>query len=163
MDHLWTPWRYGYITQAKLPVGCVFCEKAASSDDQANLIVHRAAKNFVLLNLYPYNNGHAMVVPYEHVATLGQASEEALVEMMLLARKTERCLMDIYKPKGMNIGMNIGECAGDSVAGHIKMHVLPRWPGDVSFITTTGETRVIPEDLATTWKKLRDAFDRDAG
>ena len=159
MDHLWTPWRYSYITQSKLPVGCVFCEKAASTDDEANLIVHRAAKSFVLLNLYPYNNGHIMIVPYEHAATLGQASEESLAELMLLARRAERHLMEIYKPQGMNIGMNIGECAGAGVAGHIHLHVLPRWPGDASFMTTTAETRVIPEDLATTWKRVRQAFE----
>lgn len=161
MDHLWTPWRYSYISQSKLPVACIFCEKAASADDEGNLVVHRAARNFVLLNLYPYNNGHVMIAPYEHAATLEQAAEESVVEMMRLARKTERCLMEIYRPKGINLGMNIGECAGAGVAGHIHLHVLPRWPGDVSFMTTTAETRVIPDDLASTWKKLRDAFEKD--
>ncbi|MCW5976522.1 MAG: HIT domain-containing protein [Bryobacteraceae bacterium] len=158
MDHLWTPWRYSYITQAKLPAGCIFCEKAASADDERNLIVHRAPLNFVLLNLYPYNNGHVMIAPYAHAATLEQAPEEALVEMIRLARRAEEALTRIYRPKGINLGMNVGECAGAGVAGHIHLHVLPRWPGDVSFMTTTGETRVIPEDLATTWRKLRDAF-----
>jgi ATP adenylyltransferase len=161
MDHLWTPWRYSYVSQAKLPTGCIFCDKAASTNDEENLVVYRAAHNFVLLNLFPYSNGHLMIAPYEHAATLEQTSEEAVVEMMRLARKAERCLMEIYRPKGMNLGMNIGECAGAGVAGHIHLHVLPRWPGDVSFMTTTGETRVIPEDLAATWKRVREAFDRD--
>jgi ATP adenylyltransferase len=158
MDHLWTPWRYGYVSQSKQPAGCIFCEKAASADDERNLVVHRAVHNFILLNLYPYSNGHLMIAPYEHAGTLGETSEESLVEMILLAREAERRLMEVYRPKGMNIGMNLGECAGAGVAGHIHLHVVPRWPGDASFMTTVGETRVIPEDLSGTWRRIRDSF-----
>ena len=159
MDHLWTPWRYSYISRSN-QAACIFCEKAAAQDDEPDLVVYRGAQNFVLLNLYPYSNGHLMIAPYQHVATLAEASDDVLAEMMRLAREAERCLADIYHPKGMNVGMNLGECAGAGVAGHIHLHVLPRWPGDVSFMTTVAETRVIPEDLGRTWRRVRDAFQR---
>ena len=158
MDRLWTPWRYSYVTKAGSTPGCIFCEKAEPGSDEENLVVYRGEKNFVLLNLYPYNNGHIMVAPYEHVATLGDAAEETAVEMIRLTRRLEGILRTIYRPQGVNIGMNIGQCAGAGVAGHIHMHMLPRWLGDVSFMTTVGETRVVPEDLHTTWQKLREAM-----
>ena len=157
MDRLWTPWRYSYIRAAPSP-GCIFCEKASASDDEAHLIVYRAQRNFILLNLYPYTNGHIMIAPYEHVATLGEASEETLAEMMLLARRAEAVLRRVYEPRGMNLGMNLGECAGAGDAGHIHLHMLPRWPGDVNFMTTVSETRILPEDLPTTWRRLYAAF-----
>jgi ATP adenylyltransferase len=158
MDRLWTPWRYTYLTSAAPRSACIFCEKAADSDDERNFVVHRGQHCFVMLNLYPYNNGHAMIAPYEHVATLADARAESLAEMMDLTRATEGHLRTVYKAPGYNVGMNIGECAGAGVAGHIHMHILPRWPGDVNFMAAIGETRVLPEDLHTTWTRLRDAF-----
>jgi len=158
MDRLWTPWRYTYVSKAEPVSGCIFCEKAKPGDDEKDLVVYRAERNFILLNLYPYNNGHLMIAPYEHVATLEGAAEETAEEMMRLARRTETVLRSLYRPQGINLGMNIGECAGAGVAGHIHLHILPRWPGDVSFMTTVGETRVVPEDLPSTWKKVRAAF-----
>jgi ATP adenylyltransferase len=159
MDRLWTPWRYRYISREK-PDGeaCIFCEKAAGTDDAANFIVHRAQRNFVLLNIYPYNNGHLMIAPYEHVATLGEVDPETARELMDLTRHAEQVLRRIYHPGGINIGMNIGDCAGAGVADHIHMHVLPRWTGDAGFMTTVGETRVIPEDLESTWRRIREAW-----
>ncbi len=158
MDRLWTPWRYAYVSKTAPRGACIFCEKGRSGDDEENLVVYRAERNFILLNLYPYNNGHIMIAPFEHVATLEEAHEETALEMMRLVRAAEGVLRRVYRPKGINLGMNIGACAGAGVAGHIHMHMLPRWPGDVSFMTTVGETRVIPEDLATTYKKLSEAF-----
>jgi len=159
MDYLWSPWRYQYVTKPHSDIPCVFCRHAeAKQDDEKNLVVHRAKYNFVMLNLYPYTTGHVMIAPYQHVASLSAASEEALQEMMLLARATERHLRDIYKPSGGNLGMNLGESAGAGIASHIHMHVLPRWAGDTSFITVVSETRVLPEDLAETWRKLSEAF-----
>lgn len=158
MDRLWTPWRYAYITKAGPCGGCLFCEKAQPGSDEARLILWRSSRSFVLLNLYPYNNGHILIAPYEHVPTLGDLSEESAIDMMRLARLAEQILHRVYQPKGVNIGMNIGECAGAGVAGHIHLHLLPRWPGDVSFMTTVAETRVIPEDLATTYAKLSVEF-----
>jgi len=158
VDHLWSPWRYQYLQAAQPADGCIFCEKAAASRDEENFIVHRAEHNFVILNLYPYTTGHLMIVPYEHVATVEEASRDALREMILLASDTETHLGTLYHPHGFNIGMNIGEAAGAGVAGHIHMHVLPRWRGDANFVSTVGETRVLPEDLKVTWRKMKDAF-----
>ncbi len=158
MDHLWSPWRYQYVTKAALPGGCVFCDKLTATDDSEALIVYRGTHNFVVLNLYPYTNGHLMVVPYEHVDSLAVASEETAREMMELARRAETILRSLYRPPGINIGMNLGECAGAGVAGHIHLHLLPRWPGDANFMSVIGETRVLIEDLRITWQRVRDAF-----
>lgn len=158
MDRLWSPWRYTYIRKATQEDACIFCEKAAEDRDRDNFIVFRGLHNFVLLNLYPYTSGHVMVAPYQHVATLEAAHPETLAEMMKLTRECERHLRAVYRPKGVNIGMNIGESAGAGVAGHIHMHVLPRWPGDANFMTVVAETRVLPETLESTYEKLLAAF-----
>ena len=154
MDYLWTPWRYNYVTEGERPSGCVFCSAGAGSDDRDNLIVHRAEHNFVILNRFPYTNGHVMIVPYAHVSSLAALTEDALLEMMRLAREAERHLRAIYHPDGLNIGLNLGRSAGAGIADHLHMHVLPRWAGDTNFMTVTGETRVLPEDLPATWEKL---------
>jgi ATP adenylyltransferase len=158
MDYLWSPWRYQYVQTAHASGACIFCRIAAEQQDDTNLVVHRARLNFVMLNLFPYTTGHLMIVPYQHVDTLESASQESLEEMMVLARAGQKHLREIYRPNGFNLGMNLGESAGAGIAGHIHMHVLPRWAGDTSFMTTVGETRILPEDLAVTWKKLRGAF-----
>jgi ATP adenylyltransferase len=159
MDRLWSPWRYTYIAGAAAPRGgCLFCNKAAESKDPENYIVHRGLRNFVILNLYPYASGHLMIAPYAHTGRLHESTGDTLAEMMLLTRDAERILIELYDAKGINIGMNLGECAGAGVADHIHMHVVPRWPGDVNFMTTIGETRVLPEDLQTTYEKVRRAF-----
>jgi len=157
MDRLWSPWRYQYVSR-EAPEGCIFCTKAAGQRDEENYIVYRGERNFVILNVFPYTTGHLMIAPYEHVATLEEAAEETLLEMMRLTRLADRSLRATYKPRGINIGMNVGECAGAGVAEHIHMHVLPRWPADANFMTTIGETRVLPEDLTTTYEKLVRAF-----
>jgi ATP adenylyltransferase len=159
MDYLWSPWRYQYISTAAPADECVFCAKIRENRDERNFIVHRARRNFVILNLYPYTSGHLMVVPYEHVATLEEAGAETLAELIELTRLAERHLGSIYRPRGLNLGMNIGECAGAGVAGHLHMHVVPRWPADANFMTVVGETRVLPEDLPATYSKLRAAWE----
>jgi ATP adenylyltransferase len=131
---------------------------AASSDDRGNYIVLRAERNFAMLNLYPYTSGHLMIAPYEHIATLEGAPQETLEEMMRLTARAEKALRQVYRPDGLNIGMNLGESAGAGVAGHIHMHVLPRWTGDGSFMTTVAETRVLPETLETTYERLKAAL-----
>jgi ATP adenylyltransferase len=158
MDYLWTPWRYQYISQAGEPDACVFCEAARASDDKAVLVVHRGQRNFVIVNRFPYTSGHIMVVPYEHAAMLEALPDETLVELILLARAAERHLRAVYRPEGLNLGMNIGRSAGAGIAGHVHLHALPRWTGDTNFMTVVGETRVLPEDLEVTWEKLRKAF-----
>ena len=159
MDRLWTPWRYHYVSTAGAPGKlCIFCDAAASADDRANLVVLRAEFNFLILNLYPYTTGHLMIAPYRHVATLADADPSALEEMMLLTTRAEKALRGLYRPDGLNIGMNIGDSAGAGVPGHIHMHVLPRWTGDASFMTTVSETRVLPETLETTYDRLKTAL-----
>ena len=154
MDYLWTPWRYQYVTKSEDAGVCVFCAAAQSSDDAKTLVVHRGAHNLVILNRYPYCAGHVMVVPYQHVASLEPLTGDALTELMGLARLCEKNLRALYHPDGLNLGMNLGKSAGAGIAGHIHMHVLPRWTGDTNFMTVIGETRVVPESLEVTFEKL---------
>jgi ATP adenylyltransferase len=158
MDFLFTPWRYQYVSTADKADGCPFCHQLDAGNDRQSFIVHRAAHNFVILNLYPYTSGHVMVVPYEHVDSLQKLPSDAATEMMALTQKMEAVLRKVYHPDGINLGMNIGKAAGAGVAGHIHMHVLPRWVADSNFMTTIGETRVLPESLETTWERMKEAF-----
>jgi ATP adenylyltransferase len=160
MDYLWTPWRYQYMAEAasgKQPE-CIFCDALARKNDAETLIVHRGAKAFVILNRFPYTSGHVMIVPYAHVAELSLCDAESLGEMIQLAQRMEDIYKANYKPDGMNLGMNLGRAAGAGVAGHLHLHMLPRWIGDSNFMTVTGETRVHPEDLPSTYKKIRGAL-----
>jgi len=158
MDILWSPWRYQYITHARPDDECFLCRAAASANDEENYVIHRGERNFVILNRFPYTSGHLMIAPYEHTATLSGTEEAAVLELMRLTREAEAHLRAVYRPGGLNIGMNLGECAGAGVGGHIHMHALPRWAGDANFMTVAGETRVLPEDLNVTYEKLRRAW-----
>ncbi|HEX8889053.1 MAG TPA: HIT domain-containing protein [Pyrinomonadaceae bacterium] len=164
MDRLWSPWRYDYIKSGSSgkktePPACVFCSLLESDgDDESKYIVHRAAHNFIVLNLYPYISGHSMIVPYAHLSELAAAPKETTDEMMDLTKRCQAAMREIYRPDGFNLGMNLGRAAGAGVADHFHMHILPRWIGDTNFMTTVGETRVHPEDLATTYRKLRQEF-----
>lgn len=158
MDYLWTPWRYSYIKEADRKPGCPFCEKLDKNDDARALIVYRGLQCFVCLNAYPYNNGHVMVLPYAHVDELQKLPADAASEMISLCQKMEAVLRALYHPDGINLGMNLGKAAGAGVAGHIHMHVLPRWAGDTNFMTVVGETRVLPETLETTYQRMKEAF-----
>ncbi len=158
MDYLWTPWRYTYLASAGKQPSCVFCDVQRSGDDQESLIVHRGSHNFLVLNAYPYTSGHSMVVPYEHVGQLHQLPPAAATEMMELVQRLEGVLYEVYQSDGVNLGMNIGKAAGAGVAGHIHMHVLPRWIADSNFITVIGETRTLPELLQTTYRRLKEKF-----
>jgi len=190
MDMLWTPWRYAYITSADsdarpgVParlnewpgnLNCVFCNLVASINyaiahgmsaeeaEEAGGLVVRGEHCFVCLNAFPYTSGHVMVIPYAHLDRLAKLSIEAAHEMMDLAQQTERALDRIYRPHGFNFGMNVGQAAGAGVAGHLHLHGLPRWAGDTNFMTTVAETRILPEDLETTWKRMRAAFAEQRG
>ncbi|HUO27828.1 MAG TPA: HIT domain-containing protein [Bryobacteraceae bacterium] len=154
MDYLWSPWRYQYVTTADRAPDCIFCELPRQNRDRENYIVYRGRLNFVILNRFPYTSGHLMIVPYEHVPTLERVAKDTLVEMILLAREAETHLRAQYLPDGLNVGVNVGKAAGAGVAGHIHMHVLPRWVADANFMTSVGETRVLPEDLSVTYQKL---------
>ena len=158
MDYLWTPWRYRYVSEAAHESACVFCRAAALRDDASALIVLRGRKNFVILNRYPYGSGHCMVVPLAHVPDLAGCDSETLAEMMELTRRVQAAIEGLYHPQGYNIGMNLGRAAGAGVADHVHLHILPRWFGDTNFMTTLAETRLEPEALEVTYKKLLGAL-----
>ena len=159
MDHLWSPWRLSYVTGSARGSGCVFCDAASGRDDA--LVVYRGTTSFVILNKFPYNNGHLMVVPNRHIATLAEASADELAEIMTLARRAERAIRAAYEPHGLNMGINLGKPAGAGITDHLHMHVVPRWNGDTNFMTVVGETRVLPEELAVTAERLRPVFARE--
>jgi ATP adenylyltransferase len=164
MDVLWSPWRYDYIKSSAPPEQgqialCVFCELLnGAGRDEEKFILHRAAHNFVVLNIYPYISGHLLIVPYPHIAELDGAPKEVTDEMMDLTKHCQTALRETYRPHGFNLGMNLGRAAGAGVAHHIHLHIMPRWTGDSNFMSTVGETRVIPEDLQITYNKLRVHF-----
>lgn len=131
---------------------------AAAGDDEATLIVYRGEHNFVVLNRFPYTSGHLMIVPYRHTPELSGITDAAAGELMALTRASEQHIRRLYRPDGLNLGMNLGEAAGAGIAGHIHMHVLPRWAGDANFMTTVAQTRVLPEELSVTWQRFKEAF-----
>jgi ATP adenylyltransferase len=168
VDRLWTPWRYQYITgesgeksgDGHSANSCIFCTlpQQDPAHDERNYILHRARHNFIVLNLYPYTSGHLLIIPYEHTSELDSVSKAATDELMDLAKRTQSLLREAYRPHGFNLGMNLGRAAGAGVAAHVHLHVMPRWTGDANFMSTVGETRVLPEDLPTTYKKLLGKF-----
>ena len=159
MDRLWSPWRLPYVIGAKTDEGCVFCN-ALTRSESAALVLWNGDTSFVILNLYPYNNGHLMVVPKRHTASLTSLSEAELCEIALLTQRSEVALTEAYHPHGINVGVNIGRAAGAGVVDHVHVHLLPRWYGDSSFISSIGDTRVIPEELSQTAHRLRPIFAR---
>jgi ATP adenylyltransferase len=186
MDRLFTPWRYAYITAKEdhplkkgVPqklsawpgdLNCVFCNMLAAVDyaiangmdpaeaEESIGLLERGKTGFLVLNAYPYSNGHLMAVPYQHEASLAALPLETATELMTLMRRAERILRKVYHPDGLNMGLNLGESAGAGVAHHLHVHALPRWSGDTNFMTVVAETRVLPEILADTWKRLREAL-----
>jgi ATP adenylyltransferase len=159
MDHLYTPWRMSYIRGEKKPIeGCVFCNALQQSDDEA-LIVARSQHVFVILNRYPYNNGHAMVVPNEHVASQEDLSPDALLDLMQTANHALTALRKLYSPAAFNLGANIGQAAGAGIAEHYHLHIVPRWSGDANFMSITANTRVIPDTLENTYRELKAIWD----
>lgn len=161
MDRLWSPWRSDYIASAGNadPAICVFCKLRDDRDnDAANFVLHRALHNYVILNRYPYISGHLLLIPYEHVGDLDGAAKTTTDELMDLTKRSQAALRTVYRPDGFNVGMNLGKAAGAGIADHLHIHVLPRWAGDTNFMTSVAEARVLPEDLATTYEKLRREF-----
>jgi ATP adenylyltransferase len=159
MEELWAPWRMPYLKEDRSSVeGCIFCNKLDQPDVQEH-ILYRGETSFVLLNRYPYNNGHMMVVPYVHVSSLRALDDATVLEMMQLAREVMRILGEEDHPDGFNVGINQGSAAGAGIAEHIHLHVVPRWRDDVNYMTVIGNTRVIPEGLDDTYARLRPYFD----
>ena len=158
MDYLWTPWRYAYVTGGEKTSGCIFCDAPKAGNDEKVGIIYRGTHCYVILNTYPYTPGHVMIVPYAHLDELQKLPQDAAQEMMGLSQKMEGVLRLLYKPDGVNLGMNIGKAAGAGVAGHIHMHVLPRWVADANFVSVIGETRMLPETLDVTFKRMKGAL-----
>ena len=157
METLFAPWRLSYLMGEK-PAGCVFCEAVARADDAASLVVHRGTRVFSLLNRYPYANGHVMVAPVAHQARLFESDGATLAELMGEIARIQDVLGGLYRPAGFNVGANFGQAGGAGIEDHYHFHVVPRWEGDTNFITVTGDTRVVPEDLAVTRRRVADAF-----
>lgn len=158
MNRLFSPWRMPYIKSQKAEAGCVFCNALAQEDTPENLIVFRGERAFAILNRFPYTSGHLMVLPYEHQPTLEALDPETRAEMMELTAKGVQVLEAVYRPEGFNVGMNLGKAAGAGIEQHIHVHIVPRWVGDTNFMTTVGETRVLPEALGQTWQRVREAW-----
>ncbi len=158
MKTIWSPWRMEYIDNPEKDLNCVFCREASREDSADNLIVARGERAFVILNRYPYTSGHLMIVPFDHLPTLEALTAETRAEMMELANRAVEVLRVVYHPEAFNLGINIGSAAGAGIADHVHMHVVPRWTGDTNFMSTVGDTRVIPEDLPATYERVRGAW-----
>jgi ATP adenylyltransferase len=159
VDRLFSPWRHAYVTRTDDDSACVFCD-AARSEEARELVVFDGATCYVILNLYPYNSGHLMVVPRRHVATLAGLESAELTELAELTRRAEIALTEVYAPQGINVGMNLGKPAGAGVVDHLHVHLVPRWSGDTNFMSIVGNVRVLPEELPRSAERLRPIFQR---
>lgn len=159
MNHLWSPWRMSYIENHEKENGCVFCNAQSQTDSAENLIAYRGKLAYVILNRYPYTSGHLMVIPFAHVSNLEELDAETRAEIMELTSRSMTVLRKIYKPHGFNMGANIGEAAGAGVLGHVHIHIVPRWAGDTNFMSAVGGTRVLPETLEETYKRVKSGFE----
>jgi ATP adenylyltransferase len=163
MQRLWAPWRLEYIQKAHEEKGCIFCLKPKEAADEENLIVYRSSLSFVMMNKYPYNNGHLMIVPYQHEADLTCLSDEILLDIQHLLQLSVKALNQTMKPHGINIGVNLGRSGGAGIVDHLHYHLVPRWNGDTNFMPVISGTKVISEALSATWHKLHTAFTSLAG
>lgn len=159
-DILYSPWRLEYI-KSKKAKECIFCLPESREEDANHLVLHRSEHSFVIMNMYPYNNGHLMVVPKRHTSNLTDLSDPERNDLFCLVQKTVSIIKKYYNPEGLNIGMNIGKAAGAGIDEHIHVHIVPRWSGDVNFMTSVGATRVIPEKFEQAYQKLKEQFDRN--
>jgi ATP adenylyltransferase len=157
LDRLWTPWRMSYVGSGRVE-GCIFCHKPAEDRDDENLVLGRGEHAYVLLNLYPYNSGHLMVVPYLHTGDFAALPPEIGMDVLTLTQRSLAALTAEYRPHGFNVGMNLGEVAGGSISAHLHVHIVPRWGGDTNFMATTADTKVLPETLDQTYRRLRPYF-----
>ena len=159
---LYSPWRLNYILSEKED-GCIFCIKPKQENDKKNLIIYRSEHSFVIMNLFPYNNGHLMVVPNRHIASLSDLPDNELCDLTKTLKLSEEIVRKIYSPDGVNIGINLGKAAGAGIDTHLHIHIVPRWNGDVNFMSVVGGYRVIPESFESSYNKLKEAFDRYKG
>lgn len=160
MDYIWSPWRMQYINDKESEPHCVFCHALAQHSDQQYLIVQRGNQAFVMLNRYPYTSGHLMVLPYQHVPSYEKLDAACRSEIMELLTRATAVLRAVYQPDGFNIGANIGEDAGAGIAQHLHFHIVPRWRGDSNFMSVTAKTRVLPEDLQESYKRIKAGWEQ---
>ncbi len=153
-EKLWAPWRISYIIGEKKDEGCIFCTKPKQNKDKENLILYRGNYSFVIMNLFPYNNGHLMVVPYRHLSVFEDFSDDEMLEIMKNSAMMIKVLKAVMKPEGFNTGFNIGKCSGAGIDDHLHFHIVPRWAGDTNFMPVIGETKVISEHIEETYDKL---------
>ena len=158
MERLWAPWRMRYIEVADEANGCIFCVKPAQDRDEENLLLLRGDRCFIMLNAFPYSNGHLMVSPYRHTADLNDLEDAELLELMALTRRGINLLKRACRPDGFNVGINLGRVAGAGIADHIHVHIVPRWSGDTNFMAVIGDTRVIPEALEAAYRRLKECL-----
>lgn len=158
MKYIWSPWRMSYIQSHRQETDCVFCLEMSRADGPENLIIYRGQNAFVILNRYPYTSGHLMIVPYIHESTLVKLDAGTRAELMELVNQAIVILEQVYKPQGFNVGVNIGEAAGAGITQHIHIHVVPRWGGDTNFMSSLAQTRVLPESLEETYRRLKQAW-----
>ena len=159
---LYSPWRLNYILSEKED-GCIFCIKPQEKTDKKNLILYRTKHSFVIMNLFPYNNGHLMVVPNRHIASMVDLPDKELCDLTTTLKLSEKIVREVYSPDGINVGINLGRAAGAGIDTHLHIHIVPRWKGDVNFMTVAGGYRVIPESFESSYDKLKEAFDRCKG
>jgi ATP adenylyltransferase len=159
MERLWAPWRMEYIGSAKEgeDQGCIFCEKPKEGDDEKALILARTELSFAMLNRYPYNSGHLMIAPFRHVGELEEVEDPESLDMQQLLQRCIKALKEAMQPEGFNVGMNLGTVAGAGIPDHVHWHVVPRWTGDTNFMPVLGETKVLPELIANSYRRLRDS------
>jgi len=158
MNRLWAPWRLQYIEHTPEEQGCIFCDKPARNRDAEDYILHRGERCFIMLNAFPYNNGHLLIAPYRHVPDLTDLDEDEQRDLLALTNLGLKALREVYHPQGFNVGINIGQVAGAGIADHIHLHIVPRWSGDTNFMPVLGETRVVPQALSESHERLREAI-----
>lgn len=163
MDILWAPWRMDYIKTSPKPEGCVFCQKLADTRDRDNLLLYRSNHAFVLMNPFPYNNGHLMVLPKEHRPDMDGLEDVVILDLMKTTQFCIGALREAMNPEGFNMGINLGKVAGAGLADHLHLHIVPRWAGDASFMTVVGEVKVIPDHITRTYDSLAEIFQKRGG
>ena len=158
MKVIWAPWRMAYVKTARQPVACIFCLPRSTRRDAARLVLHRGRHGFVMMNRYPYNSGHLLVAPYAHVKDLERLSAEQALDLLRMTNRSIQVLREMIGPEGFNLGLNLGQVSGAGIEAHVHIHIVPRWNGDTNFMSLLAETRVIPEHLRATYRKLRKTF-----
>jgi len=158
MKQLWAPWRLAFVEKASRRSGCIFCEKPALKQDGKSFILWRGRHAYVIMNIYPYNNGHLLIAPYRHIAAIENLPEPVLFDMMRLVQQSLRAIRKAYAPEGFNLGVNQGKVAGAGIEHHIHLHIVPRWGADTNFMPLLGETRVLPQHLKASYQRLKAAF-----